>query len=266
MLNRRESWLNSRLLVASLAFCSALAPTALAAGPITLSIATPDFLIPLAGKTGSLTVYSDGSAPGTEGFNALGNQTFTLGAGSTSTGTLILNLWFSGSPLGDPNYLVNDAHLQFTVDDFDFLTDQVTRYVTLKEYAVIKSINGDPLYSPINLANYLPAGTTDTDDELITLKPIDLMPPLTAADFTNPFIISLKLTATAKNTGTSSVTLVNTPESLISNVSLNLTTTPVPEPSTLFLLGSASLAFLRTRSHGLVTPKRHRREGGSPAA
>lgn len=224
-------------------------PAELRAGPITeyLSIATPDFLIPLAGKTGTLTVYSNGSDPYASGtFNPLGTQTFSLGAGATSTGTLTLNLWFSGSPLGDPNYVVNDAQLRFTVDDFDFLTDQVTRTVTLKEYAVIKSINGDPLFAPINLANYLPAGQT-TDDKVVTLNPIDLMPPLTAADFIDPFIISLKLTAVAKNNGTSSVTLVNTPEALISNVSLTLSATAVPEPSTLILLGSASLVFLRKR-------------------
>jgi hypothetical protein len=198
-----------------------------------------------------LTVYSDGSDPTVGGtFNALGTQTFSLAAGATSTGTLTLNLWFSGSPLGDPNYVVNDAALRFTVDDFDFITDQVTRTVTLKEYAVIKSINGDPLFAPINLANYLPAGQT-TDDKVVTLNPIDLMPPLTAADFIDPFIISLKLTAVAKNSGTSSVTLVNTPEALISNVSLTLSATAVPEPSTLILLGSGALAFLRKRGRSL---------------
>jgi hypothetical protein len=221
-------------------------PADVLAGPI-LSVATPDFLIPLAGQTGSLTVYSDGSAPTVTGFNSLGNQTFQLGAYSTSTGTLTLNLLFSGFPLGDPSYLITDAALHLTVNDFDFLTDQITRNITLKEYAVIKSVNGDPLYSPINLANYLPAGTTTTDNVTINLNPIDLMPPLTAADFTNPFIISLKLTAVAKNTGSTAVTLTNTPESLISNVKLSLNGTPVPEPSTLVLLGAAPLVLSRRR-------------------
>jgi hypothetical protein len=229
-------------------------PAELTAGPITeyFTIATPDFLIPLAGKTGTLTVYSDPDRdPYASGsFNALGTQTFSLAAGATSTGTLTLNLWFSGSPLGDPNYVVDDAELRFTVHDFDFITDQVTRTVTLKEYAVIKSINDDPLYAPINLANYLPAGQT-TDDKEVTLNPIDLIPPLTAGDFTNPFIISLKLTAVAKNTGTSSVTLVNTPEALISKVSLTVSANPVPEPSTLMLLASGALVFLRKRGRSL---------------
>lgn len=243
MLSRRVAPLlkPTRLLLVLGAFSIVFStPARVAAGPITLSIATPDFLIPLAGQTGSLTVYSDGSSPTVSGFNALGTQTFTLAGGATSTGSLTLNLWFSGFPLGDPSYEVIDAFLRFTLDDFDLITDQVTRYVTLKEYAVIKSINGDPLYSPIDLANYLPAGTTSTDDKLITLNPIDLMPPLTSADFTNPFIISLKLTAVAKNAGSTAVTLVNTPEAVVTNASLTVSAIPVPEPSTLLLLGSAS--------------------------
>lgn len=250
MMNRRlnrllkPAHLGAVLVVFSAVFC---VPSGLAAGPITLSVESPDFLIPLAGQSGSLTVYSDGSDPSVTGFNSLGTQTFTLGGYSTSTGTLTLNLWFSGFPLGDPNFVVDDAQLQFTVDDFDLLTDNVTRYVTLKEYAIIKSINGDPLYSPINLANYLPAGET-TDDKVVTLNPIDLMPPLTSADFTDPFIISLKLTAVAKNTGYQSVTLMNTPEAIISNVTLTVNGTPVPEPSTLLLFGSASLLLLRKRA------------------
>lgn len=226
-------------------------PSELRAGPI-LSIATPDFLIPLNGQSGTLTVYSDSTAPTTSGFPSLTNQTFTLAANSTSTGTLTLNMVFSGYPLGDPSYLITDAYLNLTVKDFDFLTDQVTSTITLKEYAVIKSVNGDPLYSPINLANYLPSGTTSTDDVSIALKPIDLMPPLTSEDFTNPFIISLKLTAVAKNTGSQSVTVTNTPESLISNVKLTLTGTPVPEPSTLLLFGAASLLLYRRRPRPLT--------------
>ncbi|MGB2718057.1 MAG: PEP-CTERM sorting domain-containing protein [Vicinamibacterales bacterium] len=256
MLNRRAASLlkPSRLLLVLGAFSIVFSsPAQVAAGPITLSVTTPDFLIPLAGQTGSLTVYSDGSSPTVTGFNSLGTQTFTLAAGATSTGTLTLNLWFSGFPLGDPNYEVTDAFLRFTLDDFDLITDQVTRYVTLKEYAVIKSINGDPLYSPINLANYLPAGTTSTDDKLITLNPIDLMPPLTAADFTNPFIISLKLTAVAKNTGSTSVTLMNTPEAVVTSANLTVSVAPVPEPSTLLLLGSACLVSGWKRSRRLAT-------------
>lgn len=209
------------------------------ADPIQLNIATPDFIIPLNGQTGSLTVYSDPSRdPYTTGFNSLGSQTFALDPYATSTGTLYLNLHFSGWPLGVPGYAVDSAYLQFTVDDFDFLTDQVTEKITLKEMAILRKVNGETIDTPIDLKNYLPAGATDTDDEEITLNPIPLMPLLSADDFSDPFILQLKLTATAKNYGSSKVTLVNTPESIITDVNLKVTATRVPEPSTLLLLGA----------------------------
>ena len=232
-----------------LSVCSFAAPAW--ADPIQLSIQTPDFLIPLDGQTGTLNVFADGSTTGS-GFDALGTQSFTLGANSTSSGTLYLNLYFSGFPLGDPDYEVDSAYLQFTVDDFDFLTDQVTQTVTLKEMAILRKINGEALTSPINLADYLPPGTSDTDDELITLDPIPLMPLLSASDFTDPFILSLKLTAIAKNYSSSSVKLVNTPESILTDVNMTVTATSVPEPSTVMLLGVGLLGvFSRRRMRGV---------------
>jgi hypothetical protein len=216
-------------------------------------MATPEFLIPLAGQSGTLTVYSNGTST-TSGFNSLGSQSFTLGAGATSTGTLILNLVFSGFPLGNPDYVITAALLQLMVDDFDFVQDQVTQTVTLQEMAILDGVNYAPI-AAINLANYLPPGT-DTDDELVALRSINLMGPLTPAHFTNPFVLSFTLTAKAKNTGTSAVTLVNTPEALISNVALRLTTGPaptsVPEPSTTAMLIMSGLSGLlyRRRSHG----------------
>src|SRR5687768_11682667 len=50
-------------------------PSAASAGPIDLHLLTPQFLIPLAGQSGSLTIYSNGPTQ-TSGFNALGSQTF----------------------------------------------------------------------------------------------------------------------------------------------------------------------------------------------
>jgi hypothetical protein len=230
-------------------------PSQLRADPLTLSIATPDFLIPLAGQEGTLTVYSDGTAPTTTGFNALGTQTFSLaGGGATSTGTLILNLVFSGFPLGNPTLVITAALLELMVNDFDFVTDQVTQTITLKEMAVLDSVNGAPLVDPFDLKDYLPPGA-DTDDELVALQPINLMGPLTSTDFTNPFVLSFTLTAKAKNTGTSAVNLVNTPEALIANVALKLTTgvapSSVPEPSTTAMLIVSGLAGLLYRRRAI---------------
>jgi hypothetical protein len=210
-----------------------------------LTIAAPAFLIPLAGQSGSLTVYSDGSAPTTAGFNVLGSQTFTLGAGATSTGTMTLNMEFSGPPLGGP---IAAAFLKFSVYDLDLLTDNVTSKVTLKEIAILDAINHAPIGTPIKLKDYLPAGTTSTDDKWVNLLPIPLIPTLGSDDFTDPFIVSLKLTAVAKNTGSSSVRLTNTPEKIIPSLKLSLTPIEVPEPSTLLLLGcGAAATCLRRR-------------------
>lgn len=222
-----------------------------AADPIVLSTPNVPFLIPVNGQSGTLTIYSNGSAPTTSGFNSLGSQIFTLGAQSTSSGSLLLNLVFSGFPLGGP---IVDAAIQFSVTDLDFLPDFVTKSIVLTEMALISGVNGTPIGSPINLANYLPGGTLSTDNQTITLNPISLIPPLTSVDFTNPFILSLSLSATVTNSSWSSVTLLNTPEAIVSNVSLSLTPQPpppqqVPEPSTVLLMGGGlvGLYFSRRR-------------------
>lgn len=221
--------------------------------PINLTIANQDFLIPVAGESGELTLYSDGSAPTTSGFNALGSQSFYLAAGDTSTGDLTLNLYFSGFPLGGP---IEAAELQFTVNDFDFLPDAVTASITLTEVAIIDAVNGNPLLAPINLVDYLPGGTTDTDDELIVLDPINLLPPLTSADFTDPFVLSLGLQATVVNNGSRGMNLYNTPEALITNLSLSLTPVQIAEPSPLSLSLLGLLAITLGNGRRFLRPRR----------
>jgi hypothetical protein len=216
-----------------------LAPEA-HADPVVMSLSTPNFIIPIGGQTGTLNVFSDGTYSQPSGsFNVLGNQTVTVGALSTSTGWLTLNLYFSGYPLNDPTFTVADAQIQFTVYDLDLNLDQVASRITLEEIAILRASDGTVL---ANLDDYLPSPSTNTDDRTVTLNPIDLMPPLEATDFPDPFILSLRLTATVTNNRWNSVTLVNTPERLIAGLELSLTPEPppthVPEPGSLLLLGS----------------------------
>jgi hypothetical protein len=204
------------------------------AGPIELVINAPEFLIPLNGQSGVLDVYANGSAT-TTGFNALGSQTFFLGAGATSTGDLLLNFHFSGFPLGDPSYEITNAVLGLSVYDLDLKVDWVTSSIKLWETAYITSAGGET--AAINLKNYLPTGST-TDDRLIQLNPVPLFPPLEAGFFDDPFTISIALTATVRNYGSSGVTLLNTPEQIVPTVKLRVEAVPVPEPGSMFLLAT----------------------------
>jgi len=232
----------SPLICILVALSAIFGATRLEAAPISLSINAPNFLIPIGGQSGVLDVYANGTAVASGGFNALGSQTYTVAANSTSSGELLLNFHFSGFPLGDPNYEITQAILRLAVYDLDFQTDTITSRVTLKETATITSGGGNPL--AINLKNYLPTTTTPTDDRLVTLNPIPLIPaPLPAGYFDDPFVLSIRMTAQVWNTGYQAVTLVNTPEKIISTLKMDVTTERVPEPSSMLLFG-AGLAMV----------------------
>jgi len=228
------------------------APSAADAVPFNLWMDVPDFIIPLDGQSGTLTVYADGSAPETSGFNVLGSQSFWIGPPGSS-GSMTLNLVFSGPPLGNPAFEVTAAYLQMTVDDFDFLPDIVVNkpslMIELTELAIIDMVNGQPIEPPIDVGGFLPEGVTDTDDVQVVLDPISLIPPLSTLDFTNPFMLSLTLTATATfgPETAAPIYVTNTQESLLVDMSLNVEAVAVPEPGTVFLMGSGMLGLIGWR-------------------
>ena len=204
------------------------------AAPGGILLDAPDFVIPI-GANGTLDLFSDGRAPETSGFNVLGRQRLTLQANSVSSGTLTLNLHFLGFPLAE-GAEVNGASLRATVRDLDFMKSSIGFGATLQETAALTSINGVPLAAPMVLGNYLPAGMSRTDNQLLTLDPVLLSRSTLPASFAGPLVLSFTLTATL-TTGSRPITMVNTPEHIASDVSLTLSPTTVPEPSTFALLG-----------------------------
>ena len=208
------------------------------------SISAPDFLIPWGGQNGTLTLFSDGRAPETSGFNVLGIQKLTIAGNSVSSGTLTLNLHFPSLASFDSLSEVQSAMLRLTVRDFDFLGDQISTGVSLRETAVLSAINGSPLTAPIELGNLLPAGTTVTDNKILTLNPIVLTGSALPVNSTEPFILSFTLTATITSHSSRSLTLYNAPERITSDITLALAPTTVPEPSTLALIGLGSFLVL----------------------
>jgi hypothetical protein len=222
--------------ILALTVATGVAPP-LGAAPDALSISVPEFLIPLGGQAGTLTLYADGRAPETSGFNALGRQRLTVAAHGVSSGTLTLNLVFPGFLLEDPATAIGGARFGLRMSDVDFMADHIAPGVTLTETAELTAINGIPLASLIDLGRYVPSGTRDTDNQVVTLDPVRMDGPALPANFAAPFTLSFTLTARLVNDGPRPFSMINRPESVNSEINLDLVPANVPEPSTWALIG-----------------------------
>lgn len=217
------------------------------------SLSVPNFLIPLDNKSATLDVYADGRDPEVTGYNVLGNQRVFLPANGGSAGSLTLNLHLPGADFGEAGGTVESARFQFSVRDMDFNRDQVYPGVYLTESAALTSINGRRLEQPINFMDLVPPGAV-TDDSLVTLNPLVINASTVPwVDFSQPYTLSFTFTAEIVGRGVRAYTINNAAEGIANQFVFNYTPLdPVPEPSTVALmgLGSAFLLFhvLRRRA------------------
>jgi hypothetical protein len=235
--NMKEKLRLAKLTLLTLAL--GLAPQ-LRAAPGSISIHTPDFIIPLGGQSGTLDLFSDGRAPETSGFNVLRTQRLTLEENSVSMGTLTLNLHFSEAAFEElPAGFLQGARLQLGVRNLDFMPHRLNSGGVLQETAALSAINGVPLANPMPLSSFLPPGTTSTRNKNLTLEPLHLRGTDVPASFSGPLVLSFTLTATL-TAPQHPLTVFNTPES-IPDVRLTFAPEVVPEPSVLALLGIGAL-------------------------
>jgi hypothetical protein len=93
----------------------------------------------------------------------------------------------------------------------------------------------------MSLQSYLPTGTLRTDNQLLTLDPILLDRSMLPVNFGDSLTLSFTLTARLVNSGSLPLTVDNSPEHILSDLSLALVPAAVPEPSTCALLGVGGL-------------------------
>jgi len=206
-------------------------------GAAPLSIDAPSFIIPIGGESGTLTLFSDGRAPETTGFNALGRQRLTLQGNSVSSGMLTLNLHFSGFDVDEETFDVSAASLRLNLRDLDFMPERVRTGTYLQESATLSAINGVPLTTPLLLDGYLPGGTGSTANRVVALNPLLFEGTNLPASFAGPLVLTFTLTATLANNASSPVTINNSREHIASDISLTVVPATIPEPSTYALLG-----------------------------
>jgi len=228
----------------SLIFGSSLRSAGATDGSTPITVAAPDFIIPLGGESGTLDVYFDGRPPETTGFNVLGHQKVFLPANGVSAGMMTLNLHLPGFLLDDPSSTIERANLKFTVGDMDFLRDEFASGVTLHETASLAAVNGVALNNPLDFLTFLPVGTRKTDGQEITLNPMLLSQFIVpGVNFAEPFVLSFTFTATVTSRGLRAFELYNAPERIATNVRLDVVP-GVPEPSALALVGLGVALFV----------------------
>jgi hypothetical protein len=205
-------------------------------------INSPDFIIPLAGQSGTLTLYADGRAPLTSGFNVLRSQNVTLPGNSVSSGSLTLNLHFTGLSL-DPAYAIENARLQFRLMDMDFVTDNGLSGISLTETAVLTAINGVPLATPRNLASHLvppvPGVPVLPGSQFVSLP---LEGSTLPANVSESLVFTFRLTATMRSRNPQPTSLRNMPENIVSDIAI----VQAPEPSTWALIGLGLMGLVGT--------------------
>ena len=167
----------------------------------------------------------------------LGSQKVVIRPNSVTAGMVTLNLHLPGFLLDEPGSVIEKANLKFTVRDLDIFPQLIAPGVTMRETAALTAINGVTLVSPFNFADFLPPGTKVTNNKEISLNSILISQAVAAGvNFAEPFVLSFTFTATVTSGNIRAFEINNAPESIASNIRLEVVPAGVPEPTTLALL------------------------------